>query len=340
MLYFLNDYSEGGHPEVMNVLKDTNKEKSRGYGCDEYCDLARDMIRDKINYENVDVHFFAGGTITNLTFIAHALRPYEAVICCKYGHINRHETGAIEATGHKVLEVDGKDYKVTVEDIKARLIEHENFHMVKPKMVYLSNSTELGTLYTKKELEDISKFCHENNLYLYLDGARLATALMAETNDIKLTDYPKYCDAFYIGGTKCGALFGEALVIVNDDLKKDFKFSMKQRGGLMAKGRLLGVQFIELFRGDLYSRIGVHQNKMAMKLKNGLVKLGYELVTDSYTNQIFVYLMPNQVAKLKEKVYFDNDFYTPDEREIVRFVTSWATTNEEVDELLEIMKNL
>lgn len=263
MLNFKNDYSEGACSEVLEALVKTNYEQTVGYGEDEYCEEARNLIKENINYSNADIYFLVGGTQANTTVISHSLKPYEAGIACKTGHISIHETGAIEATGHKIIEVDGIDGKLTPDLILNELRKHEDHHMVKPKMVYISNTTEIGTVYTKSELENISKVCKDNNLYLYLDGARLASALTSEKCDINLEDYPKYCDVFYIGGTKCGLLFGEAVVIINDEIKKEFQFSVKQKGGLFAKGRLLGVQFATLFKNDLYYRIGVHSNKMA-----------------------------------------------------------------------------
>lgn len=341
MLYFLNDYSEGTHPQILDALVKTNMEQTAGYGEDKYCNEARELIKKKIECENADVHFLVGGTQTNLTTISHFLKPYEAVIAVKTGHIAVHETGAIEATGHRILEIEGKDFKVTAEDIKKELIKNEGCHMVKPKMVYISNTTEMGTTYSKKELEEISKICKENNLYLFLDGARLASALTAENSDLELKDYAKYCDVFYIGGTKTGLLFGEAVIIVNDKLKEDFKFSIKQKGGLLAKGRLLGLQFRELLKEDLYFKLGKHSNKMAMKIKKVLIEKKIELVSDSYSNQIFIYLTKEKMEKLAEQVYFDNDFDSGRENErIVRFVTSWATKEEEVDKLVEVIKNL
>lgn len=340
MLYFLNDYSEGAHPKVLDALVSTNNLQTIGYGEDKFCNEARDIIRKKVNCENADIYFFVGGTQTNLTTISHALKPYEAVIACKTGHISVHETGAVEATGHKVLEVEGKDFKITVEDIKIELEKNTSCHMVKPKMVYISNTTEMGTTYTKKELESISRFCRENNLYLFLDGARLASALAAENSDLELKDYAKYCDAFYLGGTKSGLLFGEAIVIVNDELKDNYDFSIKQKGGLLAKGRLLGVQFTELLKDNLYYEIGKHSNNMAKKIKEAVKEIGFELVSDSYTNQVFIYVTDEQMKKLAKKVLFDSDFYSEREEKIVRFVTSWATKKEEINKLIEILKDL
>ncbi len=341
MLYFLNDYSEGTHPKILETLVKTNLEQTAGYGEDKYSKEAKEIIKKKIECENANIYFLVGGTQTNLVSISHFLRPYEAVIACKTGHISVHETGAIEATGHKVIEVEGKNFKITIENIKRVLENNQGCHTVEPKIVYISNTTEMGTTYNKKELEEISKICRENNLYLFLDGARLASALASENSDLELKDYAKYCDAFYLGGTKSGLLFGEALVIVNDKLKENFSFSIKQKGGLLAKGRLLGLQFKELFKDNLYFELGKHSNEMAKKIKNALVERGIDLVSDSYSNQIFFYLSKEKMDKLATKVYFDNDFESDRENEkIVRFVTSWATKEEDVDKLVEIIKNL
>lgn len=338
MLSFKNDYSEGACPEVLEALNKTNYEQTIGYGEDEYCQEAKNLIRKNINSPNADIYFLIGGTQANTTVISHCLKPYEAVIACKTGHISIHETGAIEATGHKIIEVEGIDGKLTPDLILNELRKHEDHHMVKPKMVYVSNTTEIGTVYTKSELENISKVCKDNNLYLFLDGARLASALACEKCDINLEDYPKYCDVFYIGGTKNGLLFGEAIVIINNEIKKDFQFSIKQKGGLLAKGRLLGVQFLTLFKNDLYYRIGAHSNKMALKIKNAFIKKGIKLATDSYTNQVFVDLSPEQIKQLEKNVIFSVEFFGIGESQSSRFVTSWATKEEDVGKFVKIIE--
>lgn len=340
MISFKNDYSEGACPEVLEALVKTNYEQTVGYGEDEYCEEARNLIKENINYPNADIYFLVGGTQANTTVISHSLKPYEAVIACKTGHISIHETGAIEATGHKIIEVNGIDGKLTADLILNELKKHEDHHMVKPKMVYISNTTEIGTVYSKEEIENISEVCKENDLYLFLDGARLASALASEKSDLNLEDYPKYCDIFYIGGTKNGLLFGEAVVIVKEELKKDFLFSIKQKGGLLAKGRLLGIQFSTLFKDDLYYRIGVHANQMAMKIKKAFIENGIELATDSYTNQIFVNLSKDQIRELEKQVIFSVEFFGIGNDVSSRFVTSWATKEEDVDKFIEIIKNL
>lgn len=345
MLSFNNDYSEGAHPKILEALVKTNLNSTVGYGEDEFSSEAKEVIRKKIACETADIYFLVGGTQTNTIAISHTLKPYEAVIACETGHIAVHETGAIEATGHKVIVMRGKNFKLRPEDIELALERHTDHHMVKPKIVYISNSTELGTIYSKKELKAISDVCKKNNLYLYLDGARISSALTAEGADLKLKDYAKYCDMFYLGGTKSGLLFGEALVIVNDELKKDIQFSIKQKGGLLAKGRLLGVQFLEMFKTNLFEEIGSHMNEMAKKIKEAFIAKGIDLVVKSNTNQIFVYLTAEQIKKLKKKVVFAADDFSGDEIDrkgfkIARFVTSWATTTEDVKKLEDIIKKL
>lgn len=342
MISFKNDYSEGALPCVMEALLKTNLEQTVGYGEDEYTNMGIEAIKKAIDCKDAYIRLLVGGTQTNLLTISHILRPYEAVIAADTGHISVHEAGAIEATGHKVIEIltDGNG-KISKEQIKNIYEKHEfDFHMVKPKMVYISNPTELGTLYTKKELEEISNYCKEVGMYLYLDGARLACALASEKNDIELTDYPKYCDAFYIGGTKCGLLFGEALVIVNKELAMGFFCSTKQKGATLAKGRLLGIQFYELFQKNRYYEVGKHANEMAARLKRAIVEAGFELKADSYTNQQF-FIFPNDILKELDKKYRYEVWEKIDaESTAIRFVTSWATKEENVDEFIEDLKKI
>lgn len=335
MFSFKNDYSEGAHPNIMEALSKTNFIQTVGYGCDEYCESAKSKIKDKIQCETADVHFFVGGTQTNQTVIASALRPHQAVIAASTGHINVHETGAIEATGHKVLTIDTTDGKITASLIKEVCKNHPDEHMVQPKMVYISNTTELGTLYKKDELKEIYECCKELSLYLFLDGARLGSALASKENDILLEDLPNLTDVFYIGGTKNGALFGEALVICNEALKEDFRYHIKQRGGLLAKGRLLGIQFLELFSDDLYFNLGKHANEMALRIKEGFIGKGYQLKTDSYSNQLFVILPNEKIEELEAKFLFEKQEVVDQGNTCVRFVTSWATKEEAVDALLK-----
>lgn len=304
MYSFKNDYSEGAHPKILSALLETNMEQTEGYGKDHYSLQAVELIKQRIGCNAADIHFISGGTQTNLTALSAFLRPHEAVIAANTGHILVHETGAIEATGHKVISVQVNDGKLAIEHIKAAVAEHTDEHMVKPKLIYISNPTEIGSIYNKSELHEISRFCRENNLYLYLDGARLGSALCSEENDIELPDLAALVDAFYIGGTKGGALMGEALVICNDALKADFRFHMKQKGALLAKGRILGLQFLELFRNDLYFDLAKHANKMASLLKNGIRSAGYEFLTHSPSNQIFPILPNWLIIKLQEKYSF------------------------------------
>lgn len=338
MISFKNDYSEGALPEIMEALVNSNLEQTVGYGMDEYCARAAEKIKNKINRPDAQVHFLVGGTQTNQTCISAFLRSYEAVIGVKTAHINVHETGAIEATGHKVVAVEGADGKVTPQDIRAAVAYHEDEHMVKPKMVYISDSTEIGTIYYKKELEAISSCCKELGLYLYLDGARLGSALTAEGNDLTLEDIAALTDAFYIGGTKNGALFGEAVVLVNPELQKEFRYSIKQHGGMLAKGRLLGIQFDRLFTDDLFFKAAAHANQMAMKLKKGLAECGVEFMADSVTNQQFPVFTKEIIDALEQKFLFEHNGKMGDNKYAIRFCTSWATKEENVEHLINTVK--
>ena len=338
MISFKNDYSEGALPEILEALVNSNLEQTVGYGMDEYCARAVEKIKNKINRPGAQVHFLVGGTQTNQTCISAFLRSYEAVIGVKTAHINVHETGAIEATGHKVVAVEGVDGKVTPQDIRAAVAYHEDEHMVKPKMVYISDSTEIGTIYYKKELEAISACCKELGLYLYLDGARLGSALTAEGNDLTLEDIAALTDAFYIGGTKNGVLFGEAVVLVNPELQKEFRYSIKQHGGMLAKGRLLGIQFDRLFTDDLFFKAAAHANRMAMKLKQGLAGCGVEFLADSVTNQQFSIFTEEETKILNREFLFERFGITEDGKNVLRFCTSWATKEENVEHLINTVK--
>lgn len=334
MIYFTTDYSAGAHPRVMEALLRTNEEHHNGYFEDAHCENAINLIKKRIGDDTVDVHLMVGGTITNTTAIAAWLKPYECVVSATTGHINVHETGAIEASGHKVLTVPEHEGKVLPEDIRKVCSEHDNEHMVKPGMLYISDSTELGTIYTKKELEELRKVCDEFGLILFLDGARLGSALTAEGNDLTFEDLPKLCDAFYIGGTKNGFLFGEAIVIVREDLKENFRYMIKQRGGMFAKGRLIGVQFEEVFKDDLYLEMAAYTNEMAKLMRDGMKAKGIEFLAESPTNQLFPIFTVEKVAELQKKYVFQHQAWMDDGREAVRFVTSWLTKPEEVEELL------
>lgn len=340
MYSFKNDYSEGAHSRVLDALLKTNLEQSDGYGTDEYTKKAINILKNRIECDNVDIHLLVGGTQVNLTAISAFLRPHQAVIGANTSHINCHETGAIEATGHKVITMETDDGKLTSDLIQRVVDAHTDEHMVQPKLVYISNSTELGTLYTKSELEELHKCCKKNNLIFYLDGARLGSALVSEESDLTLADIGRLVDAFYIGGTKNGALFGEALVICNDLLKEDFRYFIKQKGGLLAKGRLLGIQFEELFKDNLYFDIARHSNNMAILLKNALKEKGYKFLTNSSTNQQFP-ILPNEIInKLNEKYSFNIERVIDENNTAIRLVTSWATEQDIVLEFIEYLKTI
>ncbi|MHB1454919.1 MAG: threonine aldolase family protein [Saccharofermentanales bacterium] len=338
MIKFDSDYLEGAHPQVLGKLVETNLLQTPGYGDDDYSAQARELIIAACGNADVDVHFLAGGTQTNLTLIAAALRPHQCVVSAFSGHINVHETGAVESSGHKIIALPGKDGKITAEQVREVWEEHRNDcnreHAVQPKLVYISNPTELGSIYSKAELQALSDFCRSHGLYLYLDGARLGYCLAAQGNDLELADFASLCDAFYIGGTKLGALFGEALVISHPALKEDFRYMIKQRGGLVAKGRLLGLQFLALFEDDLYFRIADHANTLAYKIKDACLSKGFEFLSDSPTNQQFPVLPDELLAKLDTEYSYSFWKKFPDGRSGVRFCTSWATKVEDVDNLV------
>lgn len=335
MYSFKNDYSEGAHERIIEAIKRTNLEQSVGYGLDEYSEEAKSVIKKLAGNKGADVHFLVGGTQTNQTAISAFLRPYEAVVAAETGHINVHETGAIEATGHKVVTAAAVDGKLTAELIQPILDMHTDEHMVKPKMVYISNSTELGTVYNKDELKALNKYCREQNLYLYMDGARLGAALASKKTDLTISDIAGLTDAFYIGGTKNGAMFGEAIVIINDALKSDFRYMIKRHGGMFAKGRLLGIQFLELFKDNLYFELAEHADKMAMKLKEGMTNKGYNFLTDSYTNMLFPIMSNTDIERLEKDFRFELQEAYGDDKSVIRLVTSWATTENGVDEFLK-----
>jgi len=340
MYSFKNDYSEGAHPRILNALLETNLEQDEGYGEDRYSKVAIERIKEKIQSKDVDIHFISGGTQTNLIAISAFLRPHEAAIAVSSGHILGHETGAIEATGHKIISVEGKDGKLSPSDLQDVLDSHPDEHMVKPKLVYISNSTEIGSIYSKNELQELHDFCQRNQLILYMDGARLGSALCSKENDLQLSDLPKLVDAFYIGGTKNGALIGEAFVICRDYLKKDFRYHIKQKGALLAKGRLMGIQFLELFRDNLFFELATHANQMAGRIRDELVKANVKFLTHSPSNQIFP-ILPNAVITKLEKNYAFHIWEKVDsDTKAVRFVTSWATKEEEVTRLIDELKKL
>lgn len=337
MYHFQNDYSEGAHPQVWARLDQTNSESTSGYGTDAYCEAAREKIKRACEAPEADVHFLVGGTQTNLTVISALLRPHQGVLSAEEGHICVHETGAIEATGHKVLPLPSEDGTITAQQVKEYCEAHyasgNAEHTVQPGMVYISYPTELGTLYSKEELEALHRVCREYELPLFVDGARMAFGLGSPEADLTLADFARLTDVFYIGGTKCGALFGEAVVIVNEALKKDFRYLMKQRGGLLAKGRLLGVQFDALFTDDLYTRIGADANRFALTIRNAFEKTGVRFYADSSTNQQLVLLNEAQRAHFSDSFVFDEWGLTHEGEHILRFCTSWATTEESVTAL-------
>ncbi|NLY82223.1 MAG: aminotransferase class I/II-fold pyridoxal phosphate-dependent enzyme [Clostridiales bacterium] len=342
MRYFISDYSQGAHPDVLKALVETNFEHTDGYGLDVYCDNAASIIKSLIGKPDANIHFLVGGTPANVITIAATLKPYECVIAPHTSHIYMHETGAVEATGHKIYALDTEDGKLRPDMIQCVLDEFEDEHMTLPKLVYISNTTELGTIYKKSELEALSKFCKEKGLYLYLDGARLGSALTSPENDISIKDIANLVDAFYIGGTKNGTLFGEALIVLNDEINDHFRFYIKQNLGMLAKGRLLGVQFEALLKGgenSLLFKIAAHENNLAEKLRNGISDLGYEFLSESCTNQIFPILPKEKIAKLREEFLFEDWSSVDDPSKFaVRFVTGWGTTDDDINALLEALK--
>ena len=331
---FKNDYSEGAHPSILNRLIETNLDQQIGYGLDDYCNEARELIQEKID-KKVDIHFVSGGTQANLIVISSILKPYESVIATESGHIAVHETGAIEATGHKVNTIATTDGKLTPKHIAQVLALHTDEHMVKPRLVYISNTTEVGSVYNKAELTAIYDLCQENNLILFIDGARLSSALTSSKCDLTFNDIANLTDVFYIGGTKNGALIGEAIVINNPKVNEDFRYNIKQKGGMLAKGRLIGIQFAEMFKNDLFFEMGKHANRLAEKLAIGLKAKGFSFLTEPSSNQIFP-ILPNDII---EKLHKNYEFFVwekiDENKSAIRLVTSWATLEEKVDQFLE-----
>ena len=378
MVRFECDYAEGAHPQILKRLTETNFEQTKGYGEDGHCENARRIIRLLCDSKTADVHFLVGGTQTNTTVIASALRPHQGVISAATGHINVHETGAIEATGHKVLALPAENGKLTASQIEKAYTDHwedgAHEHVVQPGMVYISNPTEGGTIYTKAELQALSDVCRKNNLPLFMDGARLGYGLAAEGNDLTLPDIAKMCDVFYIGGTKIGALFGEAVVITNDVLKKDFRYLIKRHGGMLAKGRLLGIQFETLLgesslgetllgetssgetlsgeslpgklpgkslpANGIYFEISRHAVQMAMLIRDAFKSKGFSFLCESPTNQQFPILTNEQINLFSQKYAFELWTKTDDNNAAVRFCTSWATREEDVQMLIKDIETL
>lgn len=342
MLSFESDYTEGAHPKILEKLCETNMEKLTGYGSDPYCESAKNKIRKACGCPEAEVMFLVGGTQTNATVIDAMLEKYEGVLAVQTGHVSVHEAGAIEYTGHKVLELPSHDGKMDAEELEEYLQKfwqdetHE--HMVFPGMVYLSHPTEYGTLYSREELKAISVVCQQFHIPLYLDGARLGYGLMSQETDVTLQVVAKYCDVFYIGGTKVGALCGEAVVFTKKNMPKYFMTMVKQHGALLAKGRLLGIQFDALFTDELYFKISKHAILMAQLLKEGFQERGYEFYLESPTNQQFIVLENEEMERLKEKVSFGFWEKVDDKHTVVRFATSWATQKEDVDRLMEVLE--
>ena len=344
MILFHNDYCEGCHESILKRLVETNLEQTPGYGEDDYCRAAADKIRRLCKNESLAVHFLVGGTQANLTVIDASLRPHQGVIGAVTAHIHVHETGAVEATGHKVLAVPSSDGKLTAHQVERVVIEQRSSgaaeHMVQPKMVYISSPTELGTVYTLAELEALSAVCRQYGLYLFLDGARLGYGLEAKDNDVTLADLARLCDAFYIGGTKVGALFGEAVVIANPAINEDFRYLIKQHGGMLAKGRLLGLQFDALFTDGLYFKLAAHADRLADQIREVLQRLDCPMLVGSHTNQIFPILSDSALEVLGKEFTFSEEKRIDEAHRAVRFCTSWATKQENVDALCRALKRI
>ena len=343
MLFFECDYAEGAHPAVLERICTTNLEQTAGYGADPYCRQAAVLIRT-LCASNGDVHFFIGGTQVNTAIITAALRPHQGVLCADSGHINVHETGGVEASGHKVLPLPGRAGKITAAQIAAahdaHMADTDREHTVQPGMVYLSQPTEYGTLYSLDELCAISNVCRSRGLWLYVDGARMSYGLAAAGNDVQLPDLARLCDAFTLGGTKTGTLFGEALIITAPALQADFRYIMKQRGALLAKGRLLGLQFLALLENSRYLNIAAHANTQALRIAEAFRQKGCDLLYPSPTNQQFPLLTVQQAAALDAHCLFAHWASLPDGRLVTRFCTSWATRSEDVDTLINYIEGL
>ena len=344
MIYFQCDYEEGCHPAILKKLQETNLEQTVGYSMDPYCASAREKIKKAIARSDADVHFLVGGTQTNMTVIAAALKPWQGAICADTGHIACHETGAVEATGHKVLALPSEDGKITAEQIEETVKKHyadgSHEHIVQPGMVYISFPTESGTLYSKQELTDIYAVCKALDIPLFVDGARLGYGLQSPACDVTLPELANLCDVFYIGGTKCGALFGEAVVILKESLKKDFRYMIKQRGGMFAKGRLLGIQFDTLFTDGLYEAICGEAVKKAMTLREAFLEKEISMYGSSMTNQQFPILTDEQKEALAKDFAFEYWGEAKEGKSIVRFCTSWATNDAQIKALTDAIAAL
>ena len=344
MIYFTSDYTEGCHERILKRMTETNLEQTPGYGTDHHCANAARYIKQACGRENLDVHFLVGGTQTNLTLIDAALRPHQGVVCAESGHIHVHETGAVEATGHKCLTLPSPDGKITGKQVADLVHLHrcdESMeHTVQPKLVYISNPTEYGTIYSKSELERLSAVCRENGLFLFLDGARLGYGLRCKENDVTLPDLARLCDAFYIGGTKVGALFGEALVLTHSALREDFRYMIKQHGGMLAKGRLLGIQFETLFEDGLYWQISDHALQMADRLRTALTEADLPMQVNSPTNQLFPIVPDTLLARIREKYAVTYMNRVDETHSCIRLCTSWATREEDVLSFCQDLKQM
>ncbi|MCQ9633537.1 aminotransferase class V-fold PLP-dependent enzyme [Chryseobacterium sp. WG23] len=335
---FKNDYSEGCHPNILQTLLQCNLEQQAGYGEDEYSLKAKELIKEKIKKADSEVYLVSGGTQANLIVISSILKPYQCAISASSGHILNNETGAIEATGHKILSIETENGKLRPSDIIPVLENHKNIpHQVMPKLVYISNSTELGTIYQAKELEELSDFCRQNRLYLFMDGARLGHGLTSEISDLTLERVAELTDIFYLGGTKNGALIGEAIVVNTISLQEDFAFNIKQKGALLAKGRLLGIQFLELMKDDLYFDLAKHANQQAMKIKNAFRSKGVHFLADTYTNQIFPIISNELIEVLSESFDFFVWKKVDEKFSAIRLITSWNTGDDAVNSFIEII---
>ena len=319
------DYAEGAHPRILDALIRTNFEQQHGYGEDEYCIEAAALLQELLQCRASDIHFISGGTQANLITLSSAIKPYQSVIAANTGHISIHEAGAIESTGHKINEINSSDGKINSEQINEILSMHTDEHCVMPRIVYISNATELGNIYTKKEIEDLSEFCRSKGLYFFMDGARLGASLASKSQDLNMSDLCRLLDCFYIGGTKNGALLGEAIVLVNDELKKDFRYSIKQRGGLLAKGRVIGIQFLELFRDGMFFELARHANEMAELLAIAMAQKAYKFYTPPQTNMIFPVLTEREILRLEQNYLFYRWKKLNNDETVIRLVTSWAT---------------
>ena len=339
MIRFNCDYGEGAHPRILERLSRTNFTQTPGYGEDEFCREAADIIRGLCEAPGADVHFLTGGTQANLTVLSAALRPHQGVLSAETGHIAAHETGAVEATGHKVLALPHENGKISAEQIgetcRLHFADDAHEHIVMPGAVYVSNPTELGTIYARRELQALREVCDRWDMIMFVDGARLGYGLAAPGNDLTLPFLASVADAFTIGGTKVGALFGEAVVLANAALKRDFRYIIKQKGGMLAKGRLLGIQFSELLRDGLYFELSEHAVKLALRLKEALAGCGYPFLVDSPTNQQFPILPDALLSELGSRYTYSHQMRVDESRSAVRFCTSWATRPEDVDTLIE-----